>query len=74
MSPAFAIAAGLAGLLAALYLAVTRGARLLFGTRRRLEAELGLEVLDDRLRRGEITPGEHARARRALGFEDRSNR
>ena len=41
--------------------------RSLFGRGRRLEAELGIEVLDDRLARGEITREEYATARRALG-------
>ena len=55
-------------LLVGLYYLVTRVARRLFGPRRRLEAELGLEVLEGRLARGEITPEEFEQAKRALGF------
>ncbi len=55
-------------LLVGLYYLVTRVARRLFGSRRRLEAELGLEVLEGRLARGEITPEEFEQAKRALGF------
>jgi len=42
-------------------------ARLLFGSRRRPDADVGVHVLDGRLARGEITREEYAIARRALG-------
>ena len=47
---------------------VVRGlTRAVLGPRRRLEAELGLEVIAGRLARGEITREEFEQARRALG-------
>ena len=47
---------------------VVRGlTRAVLGPRRRLEAELGLEVIAGRLARGEITREEFELARRALG-------
>ena len=55
------------GVMFAFFLAVTRGTRAMFGTRRRLEAELGLEALAARLERGEITQTEFEQAKRALG-------
>lgn len=51
----------------ALFFVVTRGTRALLGPRRRLEAELGLEVLRTRLARGEISQEEFEQAKRALG-------
>ena len=51
----------------ALFVLIIRGARLLFGPRRRLEAELGLDALKARLARGELTTQEFEQARRALG-------
>jgi|BarGraNGADG00212_1021973.scaffolds.fasta_scaffold46046_2 uncharacterized membrane protein len=51
----------------AVFLVITRGTRSLFGPRRRLEAEMGLDVLRARLARGEITAQEFEQARRALG-------
>ncbi len=56
------------GLLMVLYYLVSRGTRMLFGPRRRLEAELGLEVLEQRLSRGEISNEEFEQAKRALGL------
>lgn len=51
----------------ALFFVVTRGTRALLGPRRRLEADLGLNVLRGRLARGEISPAEFEQAKRALG-------
>jgi len=51
----------------ALFFIVTRGARAIFGPRRRLEAEFGLEVLRTRLARGEISQAEFEQGKRALG-------
>ncbi len=56
-----------AAAVAVLFVAVRRLTRAAFGPRRRLEAELGLEVLEGRLARGEITREEFEQARRALG-------
>ena len=50
----------------ALFILVTRGTRAILGPRRRLEEELGLEVLRTRLARGEISQTEFEQARRAL--------
>ena len=55
------------GVVAVLFVAITWLARTLFGPRRRLEAELGLEALEQRLARGEITLEEFEQAKRALG-------
>ncbi|MFZ5853552.1 MAG: SHOCT domain-containing protein [Chloroflexota bacterium] len=55
------------GVVSALFLVITRGTRAVLGPRRRLEAELGLEVLEGRLARGEITREEYEEAKRALG-------
>ncbi len=49
------------------YVLITRLARAIAGPQRRLERDLGVEVLDARLKRGEITPEEYERAKRALG-------
>jgi uncharacterized membrane protein len=54
-------------LVLAVFLVVTRGTRAILGPRRRLEAELGLEVLRTRLARGEISQAEFEQAKRALG-------
>jgi uncharacterized membrane protein len=51
----------------ALFFVITRGTRMLFGPRRRLEAEMGLDALRARLARGEITAQEFEQAKRALG-------
>jgi len=59
--------AAFAAAVALLFMAVTWLARAVFGPRRRLEAELGLEALERRLARGEITREEFEQARRALG-------
>ncbi len=50
-----------------LFVAITGLARAVFGPRRRLEAELGLEALERHLASGEITREEFEQARRALG-------
>jgi uncharacterized membrane protein len=42
----------------ALFFVITRGTQMLFGPRRRLEAEMGLDALRARLARGEITAQE----------------
>jgi uncharacterized membrane protein len=63
----FLVVLGLTGLVAVLFFVVFRVARAKFGPRRRLEAELGVEVLQGRLARGEITQAEFDQARRALG-------
>jgi uncharacterized membrane protein len=51
---------------AVLYVIVTRGTRRAFGPKRRLETELGMEQLQGRLARGEITQDEFDQANRAL--------
>ena len=51
----------------ALFLGVRWLARSLSGSSRRLETELGLEVLEGRQRRGEITREEFEQAKRTLG-------
>lgn len=56
------------GLVFALFFVVTRGTRALFGPRRRLEEELGLEVLRKRLARNEISQEQFEQAKRALGL------
>ena len=55
------------GAVAGLFVVITTVARAVFGPRRRLEAELGLEVLERRRARGEITPEQFGQAERALG-------
>ena len=55
------------GVVFALFFVITRGTRILFGPRRRLEAEMGLDALRARLARGEITAQEFEQAKRALG-------
>ncbi len=55
------------GLVLALFFVITRGTRAVLGPRRRLEEELGLEVLRTRLARGEISQAEFEHAKRALG-------
>jgi uncharacterized membrane protein len=60
------LAAGVA-LVLALFVAVRVVTRGLFGRDRRLERAVGLEVLDARLARGEITREEYEQAKRALG-------
>ena len=55
------------GAVFALFLVIMRGTRMLFGPRRRLEAEMGLDALRARLARGEITAQEFEQAKRALG-------
>jgi uncharacterized membrane protein len=70
MEPVVAPIVGLTifvALVFALFFVVTRGTRAILGPRRRLEAELGLEVLRTRLARGEISQAEFEQAKRALG-------
>jgi uncharacterized membrane protein len=55
------------GLVVALFFLITRGTRAILGPHRRLEADLGLEVLRTRLARGEINLAEFEQAKRALG-------
>lgn len=55
------------GLVFALFFVITRGTRAILGSRRRLEEELGLEVLRTRLARGEISQAEFEQAKQALG-------
>ena len=50
-----------------LFFLITRGTKAILGPRRRLEEDLGLEVLRSRLARGEITQAEFDQAKRALG-------
>ncbi len=50
-----------------LFFLTTRGTRAILGPRRRLEEDLGLEVLRSRLVRGEITQAEFDQAKRTLG-------
>lgn len=50
----------------ALFFIIVRGTRFLLGPRRRLDEQLGEEVLGTRLARGEFMTEEHDEARRAL--------
>ena len=50
----------------ALFFLVTRGTRAILGPRRRLEEEVGVEVLRKRLARGEISQDEFEQGKRAL--------
>ncbi len=52
---------------AALFGLVTRGTRRVLGPKRRLESALGMQVLDGRHRRGEITDAEYEVAKQAIG-------
>lgn len=56
-----------AAAVAVLFVVVTRGTRRVLGPKRRLETELGMEQLEGRLSRGEITQDEFDQAKRALG-------
>jgi len=63
------------GLVFALFFVITRGTRVILGSRRRLEEELGLEVLRKRHARGEISQAEFEqanRARRLTGHQARA--
>jgi uncharacterized membrane protein len=64
---ALSIAAFIAVVLVLFFL-VSRVTRAILGPRRRIEEELGLEVLRKRLARGEITQDEFEQAKRALGL------
>lgn len=48
------------------FVVIRSGTRRLLGERRRLEEQLGLEALQARFQRGDITLDEFDRARRAL--------
>ncbi len=69
MEPIFflAVVAILVLAVVAFYLVVCILARAMFGNRRRLEEELGLDALRHRFERGEITQQQFDEARRALG-------
>ncbi len=55
-----------AAAVAVLYVLVTRGTRRVLGPKRRLESALGMEALEARRGRGEITQAEFDQAKRAL--------
>ncbi len=55
------------GVVFALFWVITRVTRAVIGPSRRLERDLGLEVLEARRRRGEITDEELATGKRLLG-------
>lgn len=55
------------GAVAVLFVLFQRGARAAFGPRRRLEEDLGVDVLRHRLARGEITRRDFEDAKRTLG-------
>jgi uncharacterized membrane protein len=55
------------GVVLVLFFVITRGTRAVLRPRRRLEEQLGLEVLRERLARGEINQAEFEQAKRALG-------
>ena len=56
------------GVVFLLYFLIMRGTRAVLGPRRRLEGELGLDVLRRRLARGEITQDQFDQGKRALGI------
>lgn len=56
------------GIVFTLLLVIVWGTRAILGPRRRLEERLGLEVLQRRLDRGEITQEQYDQAKRALGL------
>jgi uncharacterized membrane protein len=62
-----AILAAVGALVLGLFVLLRAVTRTLFGRDRRLERAMGLEVLDARLARGEITRDEYDQAKRALG-------
>ena len=57
-----------AAFVAMAYFAISRGTRAVLGPRKRLEEEVGLGVLRDRLRRGEISQDEFDQAKLTLGL------
>jgi len=50
-----------------LFALITRGTRFALGPKRRLEGEFCMEILRERLARGDITEEQFSEARRALG-------
>lgn len=56
----------LVAIVALFYVLITRGTRALLGPRRRLEEAVGLAVLEERLRRGEISREEFDQAAAAI--------
>lgn len=56
------------GLVFGLFYLISRGTRAILGPRRRLEEELGLEALRERLARGEISQELFEQGKRALGL------
>lgn len=55
------------GIVFFLFWLITTVTRMILGPRRRLERDMVVEVLRERLRRGEITQVEYDEARRILG-------
>lgn len=56
-----------AGAVAILFVVIRTAARRLFGRGRRLERELALRLLSERLQRGEVSIEQHDEAKAALG-------
>ena len=56
------------GAVVGLYFIVVRTTRTIFGPKRRLEADLGLEVLRRRLASGEISQEQFEQGKQALGL------
>lgn len=58
-----------AGVVALLFVVITRGTRAVIGPRRRLEETVGLAVLEGRLKRGEISRDEFNDAARVVSSD-----
>jgi len=58
-----------AGVVALLFVVITRGTRAVIGPRRRLEETVGLAVLEGRLKRGEICRDEFNDAARVVSSD-----
>lgn len=58
-----------AGVVALLFVVITRGTRAALGPRRRLEETVGLAVLEGRLKRGEISRDEFNDAARVVSSD-----
>lgn len=58
-----------AGVVALLFVVITRGTRAVLGPRRRLEETVGLAVLEGRLKRGEISRDEFNDAARVVSSD-----
>lgn len=58
-----------AGVVALLFVVITRGTRAVVGPRRRLEESVGLAVLEGRLKRGEISRDEFNDAARVISSD-----